>query len=45
MAGDNDGVVNVRAHLDRVDDEVTQEVQLRVLQIRERKVDPATTPT
>ena len=42
VAGDNDGVVNVRAHLDRVDDEVTQEVQLRVLQIRERKVDPDT---
>ena len=42
VAGDNDGVVDVRAHLDGVDDEVAQEVQLRVLQVRERKVDPDT---
>ena len=38
--GDDDGVVDVRAHLDGADDEVAHEVEVGPHEIREREVDP-----
>ena len=42
MARDNDGVVDVCTHLNGVDDQVAEEVQRGVLQVRHREVDPDT---
>ena len=40
VAGNDDGVVDVGAHLDGVDDEVAQEIQRLILQCGHREVDP-----
>ena len=41
-AGDDDGIVDVRAHLDGADDQVTEEEQVFSRDGREREVDPDT---